>query len=886
MPVLDGIRTPLKRGLENAYRNFERRGIDLYRSAMTDRHTFLVRWFFRFFRHVRVDTEQLETVREAAEEGTVVYVMRHRSLLDYLFFNYLFLKKQLPLARYANEINMLPILPWSLGLRTVAAKLALFFRYGWLPNPVDSGWVCEQVADGTPVLLFLKRRQTFFELLRRRRPSGGVAEELIRAQKMSEQPIKLVPLVLFWDRKPEQAKRTFWDAVFGESEQPSPIRKLVSFVRNRRRAVAAIGDPLDLKEFLSQRPKDEALDITAKRVRWMCLHYIYRERRVVTGARQTPVPVIARRIISSQPVRREIERAARKEKKAIESIEKRAEKMVFKIAADVRWNWLLAGDRILTWVWNNIYSGLDVDEEGVKKIRKVVKDHPVVLIPSHKSHADYLILSYVFYHQNLNVPYVAAGENLSFWPMGKIFRSMGAFFIRRSFRGDPLYTAVFERYVHTLVKSGQTIEFFIEGGRSRTGRVLRPRLGLLGMIVRAWAGGLAEDIHLVPINITYETVIEEREFIKELEGGSKEKESAAGLLSLWRVFTKRYGRVAVEMADPISLADHMGIAPAELADLPEAERRTRIRELGERIADDINDTAIVTAASIVAAALLSHSGRGGSMEHTLLRRSMTLLGLLRFSGARLSPRLDKDPEEALRQATYHFVKRGALRSGQEEGQTYYVVDEDQRIALDLYKNMVLHFFAPVSFLATILLAERPGDADRHLQRSELVADYRHLRHILALEFASVHEDDLPGEIDKGIEWLESASLLAMDEGDDPVVHIEPQGVETLRTLRGLVSGLLEAYLVAAKGVSGGDMMSQSALLKKIMSAGKRMYRDGFVQRREALEKPVLLNGIKYLVTAEALIRSSEEGSSEPLMELDDERRKAIASDLSRFLGAV
>ena len=120
---------------------------------------------------------------EAAADSTIVYVMRHRSLLDYLFFNYLFVRKRLPLAKYANEINMLPILPWGLGMRTMLAKLTFFLRHGWLPNPVDSGWLKDQVANGRPVLLFLQRRQTFLERLRRKPPSGGVAEELIRAQR-------------------------------------------------------------------------------------------------------------------------------------------------------------------------------------------------------------------------------------------------------------------------------------------------------------------------------------------------------------------------------------------------------------------------------------------------------------------------------------------------------------------------------------------------------------------------------------------------------------------------------------------------------------------------------------------------------------------------------
>ena len=295
--MLKKVRTPIKRSLDLTYRRLREKGIDLYRSGMRKHFGFLLRHFFaRFFRYARVDEEQLEEIRKAASKGTIVYVMHHRSLLDYLFFNNLLLRNNLPLAEYSNEINMLPFLSWKEALRTIGAKIAYFLRRGWLPNPVESGWLRDQVADGTTALLFLHRRATFFEWARRRPPQAGITEQLIQAQRKSSKPVYLVPLVLLWRKQADKHKKTLLDILFGEAESPGQLRKLVGFIRNYKRAVARIGDPLDLSSFLETRPETEPLRITAKRVRWACLHYLYRERRVVTGARLMPAEKVKKRI--------------------------------------------------------------------------------------------------------------------------------------------------------------------------------------------------------------------------------------------------------------------------------------------------------------------------------------------------------------------------------------------------------------------------------------------------------------------------------------------------------------------------------------------------------------------------------------------------------------
>lgn len=867
---LSAVRTPAKRILDFVYRRLDETGIDFYRSAMHTDYGWPLKWLsWRFFRHARVEPEALQRIREAAADGVVVYVMKQRSLLDYLYFNYLFVREGLPLPRFANEVNLLSFQPVARAIRTSLAKLTWFVRHGFLPDPVDSGWVEQLIAGGKPVLLFLKRRRTLLDVLRGRHGQRDVTDALIAGARAAGRPVHVIPTVVFWERRPETGRKTPVDVVFGEADKPRRLRKLIGFLRNYRHGLVSFGEPLELGAFLRERGSDSP-EVTNKKLRWVLLQHLWRERKVVTGVRIMPVDWVVRRILNDPEVKTEIERVAQKEGKPPDLVRKRVAKLVRKMAADVKWNWLMAAERVLTWVWNNIYSGLEVDREGVKRVRAVNKDAPVVLVPSHKSHADYLILSYAAYHYDMSLPVVAAGDNLSFFPMGYIFRRVGGFFIRRSFKGDVLYALALEKYLKLLLRQSQTIEFFIEGGRSRTGRVMRPKLGLLTMVVRAWEAGVSDDIWFAPISMNYEKVIEEKSYIRELEGGTKTRESAAGLLGVFKVLTKRYGRVFVEFAEPISLKVAFGTDAAGFRAMPETAKRAAIKNLGDHIANSINSVTVVTPSQIVAAALLAH-GKRGMLHSSLVETASFLLDFLRAAGVRRSPMLDQDPGQAFRLAVDGFVSEKVVRSGTEEGETYYVIDEDRRISLDFYKNMVLHFFAPASFVAAHLANESP------LERAALFEAYRNVRGRLRLEFPDVDELEQEGEFEVALASLARARVI--DDAEAATIGVSPRGRarRRLRLLASLTHSFFEAYYAAARGVAGMEPAAEKDVLKRVDSSAKKMYRNGVLERRESTERPLLVNAVKQLVSEGVLTR----GGAGSLPGAKDESGKLLVAETRR-----
>ena len=211
------------------------------------------------------------------------------------------------------------------------------------------------------------------------------------------------------------------------------------------------------------------------------------------------------------------------ERRDYDDVYREAKKYLFEIVADYSEVFISLLDRFLTWLWNNIYDGLVIDREGLANVRNLSRRMPFVIIPCHRSHMDYLLLSYVLFKENIQLPFIAAGTNLLIWPLGYIFRKSSAFFLRRTFKGNVLYAEVFARYIKTLLKEGHPIEFFIEGGRSRTGKMVMPKFGLLSMIIQAYQEKVSDDLALIPVYIGYDRVIEEKAYLKELGGAPKRR---------------------------------------------------------------------------------------------------------------------------------------------------------------------------------------------------------------------------------------------------------------------------------------------------------------------------------------------------------------------------
>ncbi len=390
-------------------------------------------------------------------------------------------------------------------------------------------------------------------------------------------------------------------------------------------------------------------------------------------------PAAFETLLATPEVRVRIEAAAARQGVAPADAHARARDYARGIAANFSFPVARAGDRFLNWVFRRVFAGIEV--RNLEAVRQLAPNASIVYLPCHRSHLDYLLLSHVIFHGGLTPPHIAAGDNMNMPLLGGLLRLGGGFFMRRSFKGDPLYATVFAVYLQGLLARGLPIEFFIEGGRSRTGRMLPPKTGLLGMVLEAFVRQPERPLVLVPVYIGYEKLPEGRSFLNEMAGRPKRSESLWDLVVSLRVLRQRFGSPCVSIGKPLPVADWLD---GRLPDWRHAggsgysSLRPDVAELAEEASRRINAAALVMPVNLVALALLVSPGASTSVTELTER----IARLQEQSADKLSFRLT--PAECIA----HAVALGVVNAHGEE-----VSAPDEKAALlEYFRNNVVHHF--------------------------------------------------------------------------------------------------------------------------------------------------------------------------------------------------
>jgi glycerol-3-phosphate O-acyltransferase len=816
---------------------------------------FLGRLLAPFFAKVRIDADATERLRDAYERGIVVHCFRSHRVLDPTFLLYALDRLNLPPPAWMHDHYLSQLAP---TVEDLAAT----------------------VKAGAPSLLFLRRPRTLIS------PNPTYAERyfetLIALQQQLDRPILLLPEALLGTKQPVGLRRTIVDTIFGDREAPGRLRELMGFFWWYDTARFHVGAPVDIRAVL-EREEGKPERVIAKKIRWSILHHLSREDRVRTGPLRVSPARTRDRVLQDPEVRREIEEVAQKESRA--AVEKKAESVLKTMAADLRYGWIRVVDASLDIVWRRIYGGgqgIIVDAEGLKAVRNAARKGPLVLVPSHKSHIDYLVMSQIFFKEGIAPPMIAAGENLNFWPLGLIFRRSGAFFLRRSFKGDRLYSVLFAAYVRRLLKEGNTIEFFIEGGRSRTGKILPPKMGMLSMCVDPVLDAEVPDVHFVPASIGYEKVIEAKSYWRELEGDQKKREDAVALLgSSTKVLRSKYGRVFVDFAEPISLrvfatSRSYEIGAERSKDEPDGPRRQLVTQLAHRIVYAINQATRVTPTSIAAMVLLSRGHRGLG-EEELHKNVDRFLELLQGLGARCATSLEPPTRRpAIREAIGRFAADGLIGMvPAPDGDTVLQMNEAGRLALDYYKNNILHFFVPYAVVALSVMAT-PS------KRYEEVAETaRHVSRLLKFEFSFRGDRGFEENLRQAAAFLEARRTLEIRTGEEGELwSITLVGAEEAQLLANMLGVFFEAYRLTAECLDELPA-AEKKLTASVLVRAKKQILEGRIARAESANKLTVASAIK-LLTEEGII--SREGGNYQLA--DDEKRSALIERLSHYLATM
>ncbi len=583
-------------------------------------------------------------------------------------------------------------------------------NYG-LSNTLILDRACREAGLPSPLAALpgdpLGRKRSYVALSRRRaglfgrpknRSHSDALSRLLMAHRLyPDQDVQLVPVSIFVGRAP--ARQSGWFSVlFSENwALVGRFRRLLAILLNGRDTVVQFSPSVRVWEILGEEMPHER---QVRKVSRVLRGHFRRIRTAVIGPDLSTRRLLVDRVLDAEPVRKAITDQARRDGTEYLEAWKKGHGFAWEIAADYSNPVVRSASFALTGFWNRIYDGVNVNH--VETLKQVAPGHEVVYVPCHRSHMDYLLLSYLLYNRGIVPPHIVAGVNLNMPVLGPMLRRGGAFFIRRSIRGNALYAAVLAEYVSQLVGGGFSLEYFIEGGRSRTGRLLAPKGGMIVMTIKAFLRAPRRPVVFQPVYIGYEKLIEGKSYLDELTGRPKEKETIWALLKAGAgILRQHYGKVAVNFGEPIFLdsvlAEHAPDWRERNADPDDKPTwiNGAVEDLAHRIQVNINRAADVNPVNLLALALLATPKHAMSEADLLaqLTLSKKLLAMLPYSDRVTVTALDPAAIIA------YGEKIGVLTRTVHPLGDVISVEGETAVLQSYFRNNVLHLFAAASWVA-------------------------------------------------------------------------------------------------------------------------------------------------------------------------------------------
>jgi glycerol-3-phosphate O-acyltransferase len=696
-------------------------------------------------------------------------------------------------------------------------------------------------------------RSAYFELLRR--PSLFSTRNAARAPRYLVQlvaaaaahpqfDVDLVPVAIFWGRAPHK-EVSWWRLLFTEDWiLVGRFRKFLSVMFNGRNTLVYFGEPIRLRDVMEEGLSEQRSVRRALR----SLRTVLRAQRASSiGPDLSHRRTLVLQILKTQAVRQ----AVRKEMQVRQLQRRPALLLARKYALEIAANYsqavvsFVAG--VLSRLWNSLYDGVEL--EHIENLSGVADGAEIIYVPCHRSHMDYLLLSYIIYRKGFAVPHVAAGVNLNMPVIGHFMRKCGAFFLRRSFKGDALYPAVFAKYLGFMMARGHPLEYFIEGGRSRTGRLLSPRTGMLSMTVRSYVRDPKLPVMFMPVYFGYERIVEGRTYIGELSGQPKQKESVFVLLkSIVAVLRSKFGKVHVNLGQPIALDDllqkhnpNWRSNPAE-NDEPRAGWITKvIADLAIRINTEINAAAAVTPINLVAMAILA-TPRQALPELDLIRQLELYQRLL--CDAPYSPLVTVTADSG-RQMVAYAEAFGLLERQKHPLGDIMRMNAENAVLATYYRNNILHLFAMPSLLACAFVSNatlRTADIQRLV--------WRVYPYISAELFLRWEETEVSAVADSLLDTFVRLNLLQGNEDRSEWQRPPPTSLEAIRlsVLAQATIQTLERYYLAIALLlqAGSGAITHEALEERCHLMAQRMTVLYGLNSPEFVDKSLFRNFIELL----------------------------------------
>ncbi|MEG0487025.1 MAG: glycerol-3-phosphate 1-O-acyltransferase PlsB [Acinetobacter sp.] len=672
-----------------------------------------------------------------------------------------------------------------------------------------------------------------------------------------ELDIELIPVTVLWGRSPDKEDSLFKLLFTDTWATPSKVKQLMNIGVHGRQSFLEFHETKSLRELVQYAKIHHPNISPATYIANNLNDYLDRQREVILGPDLSDRRNVMQSLIKAPDVQDAIRKESIRSKTSMIESERKAIGFVNEIASDYSASAVRFADMALTRLWTQLYDGVEV--HNFSTVRELVKDYEVIYTPCHRSHIDYLLLSYVIYKRGLMVPYIAAGDNLNMPFVGQLLRGGGAFFIRRSFRGNALYTSVFKEYLFSILSRNTPLEYFIEGGRSRTGRLLPPKTGMLAMTVHGHLRGRAKPIVFIPTYVGYERLMEGATYVGEMNGKPKESESIWGILQTLKKIERIFGKVHVNFGEPVFLDDLLKEHGADKIKIEHnddpipQEVSNAVSSSANAILENINRAVVINPVSLLSLILLA------TPKHTLdeeicikqLDTYRKLLTALPYdSRTQVTPLSGKE-------IIAYGLKLKLIKRVQHVLGDIIAIEDNQAVLLTYFRNNILHAFVLPSLVAA--LVEHNGK----INLADLINVIRTLYPFLKAElFLKWKDEEIKDQVCEYVKALAQANLIFVDDEEfiySPAPNSEDHN--QLAVLAAPVRQSLERYymtlaLITQRG-SGNISTNQVEVLSHLL--GQRLSVLYEFNSPEFFDKALFQSFIKVL-TEQGYIGKNEEGA--------------------------
>ena len=701
-----------------------------------------------------------------------------------------------------TELNLdsskpiLYVLPYNSQIDLMVVR-SLCLKYH-LPDPLTG---IEINGKTVPSYIYIDKGPGIFASYRQQTKAIEILRDYISAhQQNHDLDVQMLPVSVMFGRRPDkEGKKMPSLQVVGATY------KLYKIIVSGRDCYTHFSRTVSFKTL--QLDNNQDISTLARKLSRVARIHFAKQRTASVGPKLPVRQEMLNKLLHNPNISEAIQEEAKSKNINLDKAKKNALSILNEIAANFSYRMLRVTDFILTWAWHRLYQGLKVT--NADPIRELAQNgHEIVYAPCHRSHMDYLLLSYVLYRQGLVPPHIAAGINLNFWPAGPIFRRLGAFFIRRSFRGNKLYTAVFREYLAELFIRGYSVEYFIEGGRSRTGRLLDPKTGMLTITVQTLLRGDSRPITIVPVYIGYEHVLEVATYANELRGAKKEKES------LWRTIKaffklKKLGFGYVNFGQPIPLNQFLNQHIPNWRDEIEPTGSQRphwltptTNLLAKEIMERINSSAAINAMNLCSSILLA-ADQCALTKVRLIEHIGYLIKLLQkvpYSDLVTIP--DQTPEELFE----HAKQMGKFIITTDEVGEMVGLTPEQAVLMTYYRNNIQHLLIIPAIVARILLKHN------RISSLEVIEQVKLLFPLIKSELFLYHNDEqLTEYVNNIIATYAELNLINYSPDKLTLNYLKISGLQLLASSS---KDILQRYMIAFSLLQKNPSISRATLEKE------------------------------------------------------------------------